>query len=228
MLDFSTFAPVEESLSEAEWQAYLPQHALYAQRRYRYHARLTGYSMEFTPSLVAYQKLTNRNPDLYTASAISLLHQLIAEYPTHFPGGLWELITGETDGDTASEDLVSLPDICDDIKFGVRILRAQNKAFTSDVARMSAEWRRKLTALTVVIEERALFGQQTLPPLPEDAPLAPYPNAVAWRVLMASDPAAAKGRLHKLELQRARVGLSAEFNLLESLAIGRKLLFDMS
>ncbi len=125
-----------EPLSEAEWQAYLPQHALYAQRRYRYHARMVaiGYK-QFLPSLTAYQRLTNRNPDPYTAFAISLLQQLIAEYPAHVPVELWELITGEADDDTASEDLSSLPDICGDIQSGVGILQMQNKTFVSDVAR---------------------------------------------------------------------------------------------
>jgi hypothetical protein len=228
MFDLPTYAHAEEPLSEAEWQAYLPQHALYAQRRYRYHARMTVYWEEFQPSIDAYQRLTNRQPEPYTASAVSLLEQLIAEDPAHGSVELWALLTGETDDNTAYSDLASLPRICDTIQDGVRILQMQEKAFTSNVARMSEEWRCMVIALTAVMDERALFGQQTLPPLPDDAPLTPYPDAAAWRALIASDPAAARRQAQDLRLQQARVGLRTEFNALESLAIGRKLPFDMS
>jgi hypothetical protein len=78
------------------------------------------------------------------------------------------------------------------------------------------------------MEEHALFGQQTLPPLPDDAPLAPYPDMAAWRKQVVGDPHAAKRQLHDLEIQQARTDLRMVFNALESLAIGRKLLFDMS
>jgi hypothetical protein len=252
MLDFSTFTPVEEPLSEAEWQAYLPQHALYAQRRYRYHIRMASYSEEFLPSLAAYQRLTNRQPDPYTAPAISLLEQLMAEDPPYPSARLWELLSGEKDehpslleqliaedptlssarlwelltsatAETDSDDLASLSDICYKIAGGVRILQAQEKPFTSDIAHMSEEWRCMVIALTVVIDERALFGQQMLPPLPDDAPLVPYLNGPAWRALVASDPVAARTRVEDLELQRARVGLRTEFNALESMAIYRRL-----
>lgn len=282
MLDLPFFTPVEEPLSEAEWQVYLPQHALYAQHRYRYHLRMAISWKEFQPSLAAYQRLTNRNPDPYTAPAISflqqlmaedlplpsgrlwelfsgekeeppsLLEQLIAEDLAHPSGRLWELFSGEkdepplfleqlmaddpahpsvrlwelltgADDEADSDDLTSLPDICSDITQCIRILQMQEKPFTSHIAHMSEEWRRMAIALAVVIEERALSSESTLPPLPEDAPLAPYPNIAAWRTLVADDPQAARKQCHDLEIQQARVGLHAEFNMLESLAIGRKL-----
>jgi hypothetical protein len=100
MLDFPTFTPAEQPLSEAEWRAYLPQHALYAQRRYRYHIRMAIYWEKFHPSLAAYQRLTNRKPDSYTASAVSLLEQLMAEDPAHGSVELWALLTGEADDHT--------------------------------------------------------------------------------------------------------------------------------
>jgi hypothetical protein len=257
MLDFSTFTPVEEPLSEAEWQAYLPQHALYAQRRYRYHIRMAIYREKFHPSLAAYQRLTNRQPDRFTAPAISLLEQLMAEGPAFSSARLWELLAGEADDhispleqliaedpalssarlwellagtvdDIAWDDLASLSDICYKIAGCVRILQAQEKPFRSDIAHMSEEWRCMVIALTVVMEEHALFGQQMLPPLPDDASLVPYPDMAAWRKLVAGDPHAAKRQLHDLEIQQARTGLRMVFNALESMAIGRKLLFDMS
>src|SRR5262245_56944376 len=111
MLDLPFLTPVEEPLTEAEWQAYLPQQALYAHRRYRYHLRMAIYWEKFRPSLAAYQRLTNRNPEPYTAPAIALLEQLIAKDPVRGSVELWELLSGEPD-ETEWDDLASLPRIC--------------------------------------------------------------------------------------------------------------------
>jgi hypothetical protein len=79
-------------------------------------------------------------------------------------------------------------------------------------------------ALTIVLEELEIAGQGTLPLSNANQKLlAPYPDATAWRALLASNPQAATKRFSELLLQQTQPSLRVEFNVLESMAISRAL-----
>jgi hypothetical protein len=227
ILDHLDPALLEQPLSVSAWQAYLPQHLLYAQRRYRYHTRLFAYGYaEFAPSLVAFQQLTHRLPDRFRANALMALQQAFAKSAlSDAPATLWLSITTQPYDDTSSiDDVANLPYLCQIIFRNCRILESQGKHLRSTIVDTDAEWQAMILTLSVLMEELEVADELTLPASDsDDKLLAPYPDEAAWRRLLADSPKAALEQFSHLLVQQAQVGLRLAFNAAESMAIYRKL-----
>ena len=121
--------PLEQPLSETTWQTLIHQHALYAQRRYRYHARLLAYGYgEFAPSLATFQQITYRAPDRFNTTALASLQQITAVAHADAAINIWTSFTNLPYTPAhAATDVANLPDLCAIITRNASILKSTEK-----------------------------------------------------------------------------------------------------
>lgn len=213
--------------SLAEWASLIDCMPAAARRRYCHLARLVfsapaGAYPPAEASVAAFQQIADRHPHDFVDAAWRLAARrqgLPGETYQQRAERLWHTVSAQpfacsarcsTPPSRVFADALGLLDLYDSQRTLAYPARAEH-----------ALVQRAIELLAVALEEASRTYTDPISrshPVDRASVLAPYPDAPAWRLMIAADAAAARRRAQRLEVRLFIAGRAGPFNLYESIA----------